>query len=157
MFEHQTPQHIIDVRAGSASRSIPTPTCMDSAFQGQPRTAALEAWKKDPQSTRGVSLQVYAMRFPTPTATANQTSPSMLLKGGAFSNLFPTPDASPQKYRLNGNSQQSNSLPALAKKGELSSSPGRLNPAWVEWLMGWPIGWTDLGHAVTESSPNRQS
>lgn len=20
----------------------------------------------------------------------------------------------------------------------------RLNPAWVEWLMGWPIGWTDL-------------
>lgn len=22
--------------------------------------------------------------------------------------------------------------------------PMRLNPAWVEWLMGWPIGWTDL-------------
>lgn len=21
---------------------------------------------------------------------------------------------------------------------------GHLNPAWVEWLMGWPIGWTDL-------------
>jgi hypothetical protein len=21
---------------------------------------------------------------------------------------------------------------------------GRLNPTWVEWLMGWPIGWTDL-------------
>ena len=21
---------------------------------------------------------------------------------------------------------------------------GRLNPAWVEWLMGFPIGWTDL-------------
>ncbi len=21
---------------------------------------------------------------------------------------------------------------------------GRLNPNWVEWLMGWPIGWTDL-------------
>jgi hypothetical protein len=19
---------------------------------------------------------------------------------------------------------------------------GRLNPAWTEWLMGWPIGWT---------------
>ena len=23
-------------------------------------------------------------------------------------------------------------------------SPGQLNPTWVEWLMGWPIGWTDL-------------
>lgn len=21
---------------------------------------------------------------------------------------------------------------------------GKLNPDWVEWLMGWPIGWTDL-------------
>ena len=21
---------------------------------------------------------------------------------------------------------------------------GQLNPNWVEWLMGWPIGWTDL-------------
>jgi hypothetical protein len=21
---------------------------------------------------------------------------------------------------------------------------GQLNPTWVEWLMGWPIGWTDL-------------
>jgi hypothetical protein len=20
---------------------------------------------------------------------------------------------------------------------------GRMNPAWSEWLMGWPIGWTD--------------
>ena len=21
---------------------------------------------------------------------------------------------------------------------------GQLNPEWVEWLMGWPIGWTEL-------------
>jgi len=21
---------------------------------------------------------------------------------------------------------------------------GQLNPEWVEWLMGWPLGWTDL-------------
>lgn len=21
---------------------------------------------------------------------------------------------------------------------------GQLNPNWVEWLMGWPPGWTDL-------------
>ena len=26
----------------------------------------------------------------------------------------------------------------------VSSDNGRLNPDWAEWLMGWPIGWTDL-------------
>lgn len=31
---------------------------------------------------------------------------------------------------------------ALMRDGEASG--GQLNPAWVEWLMGWPIGWTDL-------------
>ena len=25
-----------------------------------------------------------------------------------------------------------------------SHGGGRLNPTWVEWLMGWPLGWTDL-------------
>lgn len=27
---------------------------------------------------------------------------------------------------------------------------GALNPAWVEWLMGWPIGWTDLRPLETD-------
>ena len=27
---------------------------------------------------------------------------------------------------------------------------GLLNPNWVEWLMGWPIGWTDLKHSATD-------
>ncbi len=26
----------------------------------------------------------------------------------------------------------------------VSTESGALNPNWVEWLMGWPIGWTDL-------------
>jgi hypothetical protein len=26
---------------------------------------------------------------------------------------------------------------------------GLLNPTWVEWLMGWPLGWTDLGASAT--------
>jgi hypothetical protein len=29
---------------------------------------------------------------------------------------------------------------------------GSLNPNWVEWLMGYPIGWTDLELSVTPSS-----
>ena len=27
---------------------------------------------------------------------------------------------------------------------------GQLNPTWVEWLMGYPIGWTDLNHSETQ-------
>ena len=27
---------------------------------------------------------------------------------------------------------------------------GSLNPDWVEWLIGWPIGWTDLKPLETD-------
>ncbi len=27
---------------------------------------------------------------------------------------------------------------------ETPQTPGSLNPSWVEWLMGWPVGWSDL-------------
>jgi len=30
---------------------------------------------------------------------------------------------------------------------------GTLNPTWVEWLMGYPAGYTDLKHWETLSSP----
>lgn len=31
---------------------------------------------------------------------------------------------------------------------------GKLNPEWAEWLMGWPIGWTDLKPLGTDKSPS---
>jgi hypothetical protein len=33
---------------------------------------------------------------------------------------------------------------------------GQLNPEWVEWLMGWPIGWTDSRHWATVKSRSKQ-
>ena len=30
---------------------------------------------------------------------------------------------------------------------------GQLNPTWVEWLMGWPLGWTDLKPLEMDKSP----
>ena len=30
---------------------------------------------------------------------------------------------------------------------------GQLNPDWVEWLMGWPLGWTDLRPLETDRFP----
>tara|TARA_R110000764_G_C10792957_1_gene357853 strand:- start:24 stop:611 length:588 start_codon:yes stop_codon:yes gene_type:complete len=52
--------------------------------------------------------------------------------------LWPTPTT--QDAANNGGKSQyeRNSLPLNAAVG------GSLNPEWVEWLMGYPIGWTDL-------------
>jgi hypothetical protein len=57
---------------------------------------------------------------------------------------WPTPDASPHKYRLQGSSQQSKSLNGI--------HGGSLNPTWVEWLMGYPLGWTVCAAWATRSS-----
>ena len=32
----------------------------------------------------------------------------------------------------------------LVTAEEAVATGGQLNPDWVEWLMGWPEGWTDL-------------
>ena len=39
---------------------------------------------------------------------------------------------------------------ALLRNGEKAG--GKLNPTWVEWLMGWPLGWTDLKPLATDKS-----
>ena len=69
---------------------------------------------------------------------------------------WPTPDASIEKFRLGGNSQQSRSLEAMGRRGELGppdqanpNKSGRsqelwLNPNFVEQLMGLPVTWTQL-------------
>jgi hypothetical protein len=37
------------------------------------------------------------------------------------------------------------------KTGYLNETiTGQLNPMWVEWLMGWPLGWTDLKPLETD-------
>ena len=36
-----------------------------------------------------------------------------------------------------------NSRPLSEQVGQVENG-GQLNPEWVEWLMGWPVGWTDL-------------
>ena len=40
--------------------------------------------------------------------------------------------------------------PDLPEKAAAMSGGGQLNPNWVEWLMGWPLGWTDLKQLETD-------
>ena len=91
----------------------------------------------------------------TPTvacATGGQTSRGgdrsgeLLLSGQA--KQWPTPKSSPSGpdyARANRpESGGDDTATAVAR-----STPWALNPDWVEWLMAWPIGWTDLNPLAT--------
>jgi len=52
--------------------------------------------------------------------------------------MWPTPTAHNAK-ETNAPSESNRNTPTLA-----SQDGGKLNPIFVEWLMGWPLGWTDL-------------
>jgi hypothetical protein len=61
---------------------------------------------------------------------------------------FPTPQASDNRDRGNMSNPSIQRRIAIGKQIMLSQSvdrnSGQLNPPWVEWLMGWPLEWTDL-------------
>ena len=97
-------------------------------------------------------------KWPTPLATdGSHGGPSQ--KGGKIldeevkiaegvrargEKLLPTPTCNDAKNSTLPPSQEKRDGMAgyLMRNGE--SSGGQLNPDWVEWLMGWPIGWTSL-------------
>jgi len=63
---------------------------------------------------------------------------------------FPTPCAQDAKNSTLPVSQRDrDSIPgALLRSGQAPG--GQLNPTWVEWLMGWPLGWTDCAASETD-------
>jgi hypothetical protein len=61
-----------------------------------------------------------------------------LIEGRQQIEKWPTPTAHNAK-ETNAPSESQRNTPTLA-----AQAGGTLNPTWVEWLMGWPLGWTDL-------------
>jgi len=100
--------------------------------------------------------------YPTPTASEGekagkykkgQTGNSLVAKAKRGELIYPTPTArEPNDLGLNlDRGRYSNdTLTRKVSNQEGLKTGGRLNPQWVEWLMGWPIGWTDLEGAGTE-------
>jgi len=60
--------------------------------------------------------------------------------------LFPTPTCHNSKEAAYP-AEYTRKTPTLA-----THAGGKLNPMWVEWLMGWPLGWTDLKLLETDKS-----
>jgi hypothetical protein len=90
--------------------------------------------------------------LPTPTTQEVEHPKAVLSKTGRRMNsngtshslnladtvkMFPTPTA--QDFKRRGPNSQQQGLSSMGNK-----TIGRLNPQWVEWLMGFPIGWTEL-------------
>ena len=61
--------------------------------------------------------------------------------------MWPTPVSRMWKDSGSPSEYNRNEVPLAAQVG------GQLNPTWVEWLMGWPLGWTDLKPLETDKYP----
>lgn len=81
--------------------------------------------------------------WPTPTATLGTN-------GGAVT---------PAKAREGGTLIEALSArttwPTPSGDGLATQVGGQLNPTWVEWLMGWPLGWTAYAYSGTASFQSR--
>jgi len=95
-------------------------------------------------------------QWPTPTChnakeaayPAEFNRKTLTLAATVAMRKFPTPQASDNRDRGNLSSGATQRRIEKGKQISLSQSvshtSGALNPTWVEWLMGWPLEWTDL-------------
>jgi hypothetical protein len=84
------------------------------------------------------------MKLTDAVAVACGLMPKYLKTDGMTRKHFPTPTAQDAKNNGAPSQMERNTKPLNAEVG------GALNPPWVEWLMGWPIAWTDLQPLATD-------
>jgi hypothetical protein len=109
-----------------------TPTTMDTLPPKSEKALLKEATQARPNRSKPANLrdQVSNMhKWPTPTTRD--------YKGA---NGFETT----KKKMEDGLRAHMGQLPNVVQHMEDKPIGGSLNPMWVEWLMGWPLGWTDL-------------
>lgn len=92
--------------------------------------------RKGASKTSGDGLATAVKNWPTPTASASAS------KGSSPASLTRKSGADRSNDRLD--------------HAVMASDGGQLNPPWVEWLMGWPIGWTELKPSGTDKSQSVQ-
>ena len=135
----------------------PTPTCPN----GGRSVAHVTDWRSErtAYSDKGKKVQVdlaqAVKRWPTPTVCGNYNRKGASATSGdglaTAVQMWRTPSASvvePKStvVKLTGRK------PSDPQVGLADQVGGSLNPTWVEWLMGWPLGWTDLKPLETDKS-----
>ena len=133
---------------GKLRKQWPTPTKSDGT--GGPRVTP----RSDRDPLKPSDLRTAARLWPTPQASDNrpratEASTQRRREIGKQISLeaavkFPTPTVQDAKNNGSPSQMDRNTPPLNAVAG------GSLNPPWVEWLMGWPLGWTDLKPLETD-------
>jgi DNA (cytosine-5)-methyltransferase 1 len=132
--------------APTPSGNWPTPTVSDIYADN------LKSSQQTDGSMHSVSLAHAVQMWPTPTATVDTSNIN-----GKFNSLTlwdavrmsPTPThgklaGGSGAFQQIQDKYENNEITLEEKKAMQAGNGGRLNPMWVEWLMGFPIGWTDL-------------
>ena len=115
------------------------------------------ARKEEKGQTITLADQVKNQRlWPTPTVCGNYNRNGASSTSGdglataVSQRMYPTATATAYKgwsqnhNRADTNDRLDYTIEREAYSHGQQTPPMRLNPDWVEWLMGWPIGWTDL-------------
>ena len=129
-----------------------TPMAKDGERTNLPNTALSNHWIKKGGGTNLAEQIAVQTLFPTPTVYGNNNRAGSSKKAGnglaTFVNLYPTPQATSwgcsgarTKLRV---LQDVGTISEEERRGMQAGNGGKLNPTWVEWLMGFPHGWTDL-------------
>lgn len=105
------------------------------------------------QNGHQFTLQDYVKKFPTPTVQDfKRRGPNSKQQGlSNYVTNYPTPKT--RDWKDNGKS------PAEFRRNTLTLATvagGQLSPMWVEWLMGYPIGWTELKDWATQLCQRKQ-
>jgi hypothetical protein len=146
-WEQRTLEQTIRGTESGLSEKLPTPQSTD--YRSKPTS---KSWKAKGGVNFSLSNPEIQSKWPTPDANCGQrgTQPNWTPKRksghsaqytinqAVRDKMFPTPTAHNSKEG-NYPSEQNRNTPSLA-----THAGGKLNPMWVEWLMGWPLGWTDL-------------
>jgi DNA (cytosine-5)-methyltransferase 1 len=130
----------------------PTPTCGGGGQtlpEGTTPQGMTPEGRKQTVCLERAVIQVERQIWPTPTVCGNYNRKGASATSGdglatAVRN-FPTPRASDGRKGIR--TPEGAARERERKGGGIdlpSAVNGRLNPDWVEWLMGWPIGWTAL-------------
>tara|TARA_R100001443_G_scaffold85697_1_gene92370 strand:- start:324 stop:755 length:432 start_codon:yes stop_codon:yes gene_type:complete len=89
----------------------------------------------------GATLETAVKMWPTPTQDSVSERTKKYAHGGTplplAVKMWPTPTVQDSANNGAPSQYERNSLPLNAVAG------GALNPTWVEWLMGYDLGWTD--------------
>ena len=92
--------------------------------------------------------------WPTPTVSGNYNRAGSSPKAGNGLATEVRMYASPKARDWKGQSQRGIHAPGDAlpnmDRGDGDPIGSAMNPTWVEWLMGWPIGWTDCEPLATD-------